>query len=243
MCFAAQGNQHHDRFLEDEIVKAYFDNLRSRARSTGKDVDGNSTTHLSKKTYNNTKLALRGTIKRLGLTDSDHVITNLCSEVETNIQAKKALQRKLQALANEETPGRDGKPSVTGARNRITYFKGVLHRGGGIYLNVACDNHFQSEHKAIDPVTLRDIRNRLTKSQGIDVDLAAFTGERPDELYGHRISQFRRLNDDYYALDSIKFQNKGGVQSYGEVTVISSEYVAISERQVVALGVGLGDSE
>jgi len=35
----------------------------------------------------------------------------------------------------------------------------------------------------------------------------------------------------------------GGVPSYGEVTVISSEHIAVSERQVVALGVGLGDSE
>jgi len=206
MCLAAQGTQHQDRFLRDEIVVAYFDNLRSRARNTGTDLDGRTTTHLSSKTQQNTKYSLRSLIAKLGLTDSDHVISDLRAEIERDIESKRKLERRLSALANEQP--------LAMARIRMTYFKGVMRRGGGVSLNVPCDNHFQSEHKAIDPLTLRDIRNRLTKSQGLDADLAAFTGERPEELYGHRISQFRKLNDDYYALDSIKFQNKGGVQHF-----------------------------
>ena len=206
MCRGEQGKQHHDRFLEDEVVRAYFDNLKSRAKNTGKDLDGKQTTHLSKETQSNVKLALRHIIEKLGLEDSEHVISDLVHQIETNIEAKRTLERKLSAIANEQP--------LTSARMHMIFWKGVFHRGAGITLNVNCDNHFTAEHKAIDPLTLRDIRNKVTKDQGLDLDLLVFTGERPDEMYSHRITQFRKLNEHYYALDSIKFQNKGGLAHY-----------------------------
>ncbi len=103
-------------------------------------MDGKTTTHLSSRTQKNTKYALRSLIAKLGLTDSDHVISDLRAEIEHDVEAKRRLERKLLTLANEEP--------LTVARIRMTYFKGVMRRGGGVHLNVTCDNHFQSEHKA-----------------------------------------------------------------------------------------------
>ena len=142
----------------------------------------------------------------MGLADSETVLTDLRDSIESSPKAKRELEAKLTEIAN-------GEPLTT-SRARVTSFKGVIHRGGGITLNVACDNHFSSRHRTIDPITLRDVRNKMDKDMGLDTDLAAFTGERPNELYNHRITQFRKLNDNYYALDSIKFQNKGGLEHF-----------------------------
>ena len=102
MCLGAQGKRSQDLFLGDEIIVAYFDNLRSRAKNTGIDLDGKTTTHLSSRTQENTKYALRSLIAKLGLTDSDHVISDLRAEIERDIEAKRKLERKLSALANEQ---------------------------------------------------------------------------------------------------------------------------------------------
>jgi hypothetical protein len=194
-------------FLKDGVVSGYFYSLRARSKSTGRDLDGRTTTHISARTYKCTKLSLRQVIWRLGLPDSPTVLTNLRDLIENDPKEKRTLEHALAQLANEEP--------LSAARNRVSYFKGVMHRGGGITLNVACDNRFRTKHKVIDPVTLRDIRNKMDRDMGLTVDLAAFTGERPKELYEHRIEQFRKLNDNYYAVDSIKFQNKGGLEHYG----------------------------
>jgi hypothetical protein len=199
--------QKRDEFLRDPVVVGYFESLRSRSKSTGRDLDGKITTHISDGTIEGVRLSVRSALWKLGLADSPTVLTTLRDLIESEPKEKRLLEHALGILANEQP--------LTSARARVANFKGVMHRGGGITLNVSSDTHFRSKHKAIDPLTLRDIRNRLDRNMGITVDLAAYTGERPKELYEHRLTQFRRLNDNYYALDSIKFQNKGGLDHFG----------------------------
>ncbi len=50
---------------------------------------------MSSRTQQGVKYALRGVIAKLGLTDSNHVISDLRAEIERDIEAKRKLERKL----------------------------------------------------------------------------------------------------------------------------------------------------
>jgi hypothetical protein len=191
--------------LSDPILLRYIDNLKSRNKNTGIDLDGKQSVRISPNTISMLRCTLRHMLDLPCVPDSNHALTDIangCGQTDT----KRRIENTIQAYANTEP--------ITSHRTYVMFFKGVMRRGAGISLMVNADNHFISPHHQIDPLTLRDFYNALKRRQRNIIDLAAYTGERPGGLYSHRLTQVSHINEHHSELDSIKFQNKGGVQHY-----------------------------